>query len=143
MMSKTCSRCGTNRQLDLFAPNSRRLDGKSHVCIPCVKLNKKEKNKRESAGGVKYAKYKKKIKNNFLKRKYGITLEQYEKMVSDQEGKCAICKEIKKLVVDHSHKTGTVRDLLCNGCNSVLGHFHENQEVLRNASEYISKWQGK
>ena len=73
-----------------------------------------------------------------LRRKYGITLDDYNRMFSEQKGRCAICgKQEEKLHVDHSHKTNKVRSLLCFHCNAGLGHFEENIELLNNAIEYI------
>lgn len=78
-----------------------------------------------------------------IKKKYGITIERYEKMVWDQEGLCAICGEDpkpvsnRKLVIDHDHATGIVRGLLCNDCNRGLGSFRDDPDCLRRAAEYI------
>ncbi|MGH7974764.1 MAG: endonuclease VII domain-containing protein [bacterium] len=62
-----------------------------------------------------------KIKN--LKYKYGITFDQYNTLVKKQNKKCAICFDDNSLCVDHNHKTGKVRGLLCKSCNSRLGWF--------------------
>ena len=66
------------------------------------------------------------IKNNRLKRLYGIELADYNQMLEKQDGKCAICRSDKKtrsLAVDHNHITGKVRALLCGGCNGQLGWY--------------------
>lgn len=55
-----------------------------------------------------------------LKRKYGISPEDYDRMVVEQDGRCLICGEEKVLVVDHDHTTGEVRELLCFSCNGHL-----------------------
>ena len=73
---------------------------------------------------------------------YGVTVDDYNKMFEDQEGKCAICKKHqielpKKLHVDHCHKTKKVRGLLCFKCNTAIGHFEDNPEILKNAVEYL------
>ena len=84
-----------------------------------------------------------KIKHNQLKRKYNITLDDYEKTLQDQNGSCAICfvkvEEQKNnvLVVDHNHLTGEVRGLLCSNCNSAIGLLKERQEVIQNALKYL------
>lgn len=79
-----------------------------------------------------------------LRHRYGMTIEDYDKLFSKQEGKCAICKEefVKtkahpRLSVDHNHKTGFIRGLLCHRCNIGLGAFRDNEDYLYNASEYI------
>jgi Recombination endonuclease VII len=78
-------------------------------------------------------------RRNHLKRKYGMTLEQYEALFQQQEGKCAICREREPEVVDHDHTTKEIRGLLCHPCNKGLGMFRENKIVLMNAALYLTK----
>jgi hypothetical protein len=77
-----------------------------------------------------------------LKRLYGITIEDYAAMLESQGYVCAICKEECKtknsLSVDHDHKTGKVRGLLCNACNRAIGMLKDSPEVLRRAADYLS-----
>lgn len=79
-------------------------------------------------------------KKSHLMKKYGITLEQYIQIQINQNNKCAICKKESMLHVDHDHKTGRVRELLCGNCNRFLGLAKENKETLQNAINYIDKW---
>ncbi len=74
-----------------------------------------------------------------LKYKYGLTGEQYYAMAEAQNHVCKICKEPAetKLFVDHDHKTGKVRGLLCQFCNFGLGSFLDNPELLENAKQYL------
>lgn len=75
-----------------------------------------------------------------LKRKYGITADQYQQMLEEQGGVCAICKTPptnRKLVVDHCHQSGVVRGLLCNHCNSMLGFSRDKLAVLVALNEYL------
>lgn len=81
-----------------------------------------------------------------LQRNFGIGLHEYGKMLVSQNGKCAICKQeetekrngnIKSLAVDHNHSTGKVRGLLCSSCNTALGKFKEDVEILKNAISYL------
>ena len=79
-----------------------------------------------------------------LKRKYGITLEQYNQMFADQNGNCGICKRNQSeftiaLCVDHCHATGAVRGLLCMGCNTALGHLNDDPELVQSALNYLRK----
>ena len=84
-----------------------------------------------------------------LKKKFNITLEEYEEMINKQKNKCKICKrnpiEIKlksgkkrPLCVDHCHKTGKVRGLLCFKCNGMLGMAEDSLQTLRCAIEYLT-----
>jgi hypothetical protein len=78
-------------------------------------------------------------RNNDLKRNYGITLKEHQQMFDQQQGVCAICKsegdgKWKKLCVDHDHKTGKVRQLLCRRCNMILGQAYDDKGLF---SEFI------
>lgn len=76
-----------------------------------------------------------------LKRAYGIELEEYEALAKAQQHLCLVCgvqPPDGSLVVDHCHKQGNVRGLLCNQCNTGLGLFKDNTETLRNAITYLT-----
>jgi hypothetical protein len=88
----------------------------------------------------KRIKTKKDPKEAYLKRKYGISLEEYEVMRQSQNNRCAICLKEKKLVVDHCHYSNIVRSLLCSACNVAIGHFKEDPEIFHRAAEYINKY---
>lgn len=89
-------------------------------------------------------KYRESRKNSFLKRKYGITIEEYNQLFSEQEGCCRIChrhqSEFKRsLAVDHSHETNKVRGLLCHHCNKGIGDFFEDVSVMEEAILYLKQ----
>jgi len=72
--------------------------------------------------------------------KYGLSQDDYNRMVWEQEDSCAICLDsTKKLVIDHDHKSGKVRGLLCGNCNSGLGFFGDSPRRLRTSIEYLKK----
>lgn len=85
-----------------------------------------------------------KHRSNMLNVNYGITLDDYKRMYSEQNGCCAICDKEKPpegkngLVVDHCHKTGKVRKLLCAQCNKGLGHFFDDVSILEKAINYLN-----
>lgn len=90
-----------------------------------------------------------KIKNTELKKMYGITLDEYNRMSAAQWHRCAICEQqetrvdkagaVRFMPVDHCHKTGKIRALLCTSCNTALGGFKDDPSLLRKAAEYIEK----
>jgi hypothetical protein len=73
-----------------------------------------------------------------IKTKYNLTVKEYNEMVKKQNGCCAICERRIHLVVDHDHKTGRVRGLLCNSCNTVLGFINDNPAILRRMMQYLN-----
>ena len=80
-------------------------------------------------------------KNGNLKRTYGISLEEYESLLESQDNVCKICKTEKigkHLAVDHDHKTGKIRGILCENCNRGLGMFKDSPELLQNAIQYLT-----
>lgn len=80
-------------------------------------------------------------RDKYLQKKWGITEEDYNDIKSAQNGRCAIClckPRTKNLAVDHDHKTGTIRGLLCHRCNhGLLGHAHDSVEMLERALAYL------
>jgi hypothetical protein len=91
-------------------------------------------------------------RRNKLKNAYGLTLEDFEAMKSTQNNLCAICGKpnsvirlgrVRDLSVDHDHKTEKVRALLCYHCNSGLGHFRDDVEVMAKAITYLNHHAGK
>ena len=85
-----------------------------------------------------------------LYKKYGIRLDDYNKLLVEQSALCAVCNQPEtqvhpksglpyQLSVDHCHKTGKVRELLCNNCNRVLGAVNDNVELLGKLQEYLKK----
>lgn len=91
--------------------------------------------------------YKRTRRNNLYKRKYGISLEQYEAMFQSQSGSCAICRKDnpsgRRLHVDHCHTTGTVRELLCYRCNAMIGYSREDVGILRVAVDYLVRHESR
>lgn len=87
---------------------------------------------------------KKKTRKYKLASRYGISVEQYEDMLKEQDNSCKICgkhedEELHSLAVDHCHDTGKVRSLLCMSCNTGLGLFKDNKELLIKAQDYLEK----
>ena len=84
-----------------------------------------------------------------LKLRYNITPQEYETKLASQDYKCAICNKdandnirrgkVEPLYIDHCHTTKKLRDLLCHQCNSGLGQFKDNTEILQKAIDYLRK----
>jgi hypothetical protein len=85
-------------------------------------------------------------RNEWLRSQYGITAAEYDAMLAEQAGVCRICGrpevrvrqgKVLRLAVDHCHKTGAVRGLLCIDCNTGLARFKDDPELLKAAIAYL------
>jgi hypothetical protein len=82
-----------------------------------------------------------------MKRRYGITAVEYDKMFEEQNGVCAICEQPEKsyqrdgapssLAIDHCHDTGKIRGLLCHHCNRGIGFLQDSAEIVLKAAVYL------
>lgn len=87
--------------------------------------------------------YKRYKRDDYLKNTHGISIEEYEEMLEDQDGKCYVCGGVGysngRLDVDHCHKTGRVRRLLCPMCNRALGMMRECSESILSLALYAEE----
>ncbi len=91
-----------------------------------------------------YATHREEAAHYSLMYSYGITLKEYNKILANQNGVCAICgnpPNDRKLAVDHNHVTGKIRGLLCKACNTTLGNVKDSVEILEKAIEYLKEKQ--
>jgi len=106
-------------------------------------VNKERKKKNAHKSYIKNRdKCKRRMRSRSLIVKYGITDRQYCEKLNSQHGVCKICGRpplCKKLAVDHSHKTGKVRGLLCSQCNQILGLASDEPTILRLAAIYLEE----
>lgn len=106
--------------------NASQSSGRSAYCKPCH--NTRGKASKDKLGGAR---------TYHLKRRYGITAEEADAMLTDQGGLCAICAKAPAAHVDHDHDSGAVRSLLCFNCNGGLGQFKDDPALLRVAARYV------
>lgn len=146
---KTCSRCLIEKNLEDFYSSTRHKDKLYSICKSCCQAKARDRY-REDPTKMKLAQKKyleanpDSRRNTMLKNQRGITLNDYQIMFQAQEGKCAICKtdqkDMKKaLNVDHCHKTGKIRGLLCGKCNQALGLLQDKVEVIETAASYLRR----
>lgn len=164
--TKVCNKCGEEKALGCFHVDRARRDGRKASCRICtnkvkarwrrrnfqrVLAQKKDSYRRNREKYRAYNRSDKRRKNVFrwkLERKFGITEKQFDDMLALQAGCCAICgcepdeanghRHKHRLCIDHDHKTGIVRGLLCTTCNGGLGYFRDDPERLLMAYEYLT-----
>jgi len=135
--TKICTTCKVEKDIQEFylrggkaSPNSRKAK-----CKKCEIERVKQ-----SHDPVKY-------REAHLKRKYGMTMEDYDRMLAGQNHQCAACPTTEPggrhssdyFVVDHCHTTGKVRGLLCHNCNTALGLLHDDLEKIKALENYLTE----
>jgi hypothetical protein len=116
--AKICFRCSSNLPANHFIRNKTSKDGLNGWCRSCTK-------------------------DSALLAKYNLSLNEYNELLRKQDGRCAICSTsdpkgpTSQFCVDHCHKTGRVRGLLCNHCNTGLGKLGDTIESLKKAIRYL------
>jgi hypothetical protein len=136
---KQCAKCKKWLPHSNFAVDSKERDGLFYQCRTCKAQRRKQT----------YDPHKVRIRR--LRNDYGITLKDYDQMLAEQGGVCAVChrpethtrnhmdvktNEIRRLSVDHDHNTGDARALLCSSCNVALGRMDEDPERIRSLADY-------
>lgn len=142
--NKECVECNIPRPIESFYPEHPRVQNDtrrgSSYCKECRAIRAKRS---RDASREKHPP-KPVNRNVWLKSLYGITSEDYNDMLVLQGGVCAICKNpptlrMLHLRVDHCHKTGRVRGLLCHGCNTGIGNLKDSEYNLKAAIQYLRK----
>jgi nitrate/TMAO reductase-like tetraheme cytochrome c subunit len=119
---KTCPRCKIDKNVSEYFKDKYQSDGLQNRCKSCDHI---------------YG------QNRKLYSRYGISLSEKNQMMELQDKKCGICNEETKLCVDHNHnKQGkeSVRMLLCNSCNLMLGYAKDNIDILQKSIDYLKKY---
>lgn len=151
MQTKKCRKCQETKPLTEFFKDKSFADGHYSRCKECKTASTyawREKNPAVyNALAVKWRdKNPDKQHATDIKRHYGLSIEDYNKMLEEQNNGCAICgkqhdssKKRGRLYVDHCHTTGKVRSLLCSAHNSMLGYAEDQVETLQKAIDYLKK----
>jgi hypothetical protein len=144
---KWCGTCKTMKTKSEFAKAIGQVDGLQGFCRSCGRV-KQAKWRSENRVQANRA-----AANAHRRRRLGIEPHQYDEMLAEQGGVCAICNGLcdirtvtgvqKNLAVDHDHETGDIRGLLCTRCNTAIGLFDDDTERLAKAREYLFKYPTK
>jgi hypothetical protein len=129
-----CPDCGETKPLDEFPRSQNDTSGRHRYCKPCHNARGQETKKRLYGGSREY----------HLRHRYGIGQASFDFMLAMQGDACAICRAPDPQHVDHDHRTGQVRGILCFNCNGGLGQFRDNPEFLAGAITYLkgTTWHG-
>lgn len=147
--TKVCSKCKLEKERSDFHRRKELRDGLRSQCKECSKKSVRKwiekdpvKNRERVAEWRK--ENKERMRLSHLKRTYGIDAGTFNRLLTAQENRCAICRdEFTSAIgpnVDHCHETGAVRGLLCGRCNRGLGNFKESQALLASASRYLEEY---
>ena len=146
-MLKECTGCKVEKPLTEFNVNRRsKSGGFMSRCKSCRREECKIwRKRRPDYERNRYLGNEQYHREKHLKKKYSITLSDYDALFKAQHGKCAICDKKQKRVfdVDHCHQTGVIRGLLCSNCNRTIGYANDNIQVLLNAAKYLRKLRSK
>jgi recombination endonuclease VII len=158
---KRCKHCGVEKPLDEFYRDRKARDGRRPDCkacnlaarrvkyaenpLPYIERTMKWQRENRDRYLQRLREYNgtpaKKLSNrkSHLKRKYGLTLEEYDAILAAQGGGCAICGNPDADNVDHDHVTGKVRGILCFNCNVAIGHIADDTDRLLVAFAYLDR----
>lgn len=141
MDEKRCSKCREVKPRSGFYTNPSGKGGLQNYCKDCHRQHVREWSKKNGPRIYKerWRKYRDRDSAAKVKRKYGLSKAEHDKMLWDQDRKCAICGEEAKLSVDHCHETGKVRGLLCSNCNHLLGKAKDRESILFSAILYLRR----
>ena len=164
-VEKQCNRCGDLKSVADFYKNPAGKGGLRPECKACTAAARRywyEHNREDEIARVREWQVenkdrvlesqrkrrqqpdrKRKDRDGYLRRKYGITLEQCEELLAAQGGVCAICgrqpRDDISLHIDHDHESGRNRGLLCFRCNNALGDFGDDYDTLLAALSYLDE----
>jgi hypothetical protein len=142
MKTETCNICKETMLITEMITDKKSKTGYGKRCKNC----RRDQQRRRIKENPEH--YEAIWRRQHLKNRYGITPEDYEDMLSEQKGKCAICDRQGQspgnkrfLDVDHCHKTGKIRGLLCNRCNQSMGKVKDDIDLLKKFLAYLIGWE--
>lgn len=134
--AKACRVCKQSRPSAEYALASDKRDGLGDICRDCHAAQRREAYESRPA----------EARREMNLRRFGLNATDYDAMLAAQGGVCAICASAQPrgrwnthFAVDHDHKSGRVRGLLCGTCNTALGMAKDNPELLRAAADYLER----
>jgi hypothetical protein len=162
---KFCKACNTNKIEDSFYKDKSKQDGLTFYCKLCYKLRQRayskermteEQRQKNNARSKLHRELNPERVRNLIKKayylkNYGITYEQFLAMYEASGKKCSICDKVvihlgrnihNRAVLDHCHKTGKIRNILCHMCNASIGLMREDKELIMKVYKYLERHDG-
>lgn len=148
---KICTGCDIEKPYSEFYRNGQNGDGFHMQCKSCQTPyhkryrdeNRERVNKRKRDLYHNDPEFRANYEQGRRRRKYGLSEDAYQKLLDASDGNCMICKKPwvgdRKLSIDHNHKTGKVRGLLCRICNVFLGRIDDSTEILEAMIAYLKE----
>lgn len=145
---RECNKCGEEKEISDFRKGSKYTGGYRPTCIKCINDNQNKKY-REKHGTTKSKRHRGFFKDSLERRlfyKYGLMYKDVFELFKEQHGTCKICGCLPTssrnsghthFAVDHCHRTGELRGLLCMSCNVALGMMEDNPKYLLSCVEYL------
>jgi len=128
MENKLCPKCKQAKPVSDFGKDRRAKSGIAVYCRPCNRTKSQAQRERDPNHN----------RRAHLRRRYNLSIDELGEMMLEQDNKCAICgTEEGRLVIDHNHRTGEVRGLLCDACNCSLGLLKEDPTIIKSLLSYI------
>lgn len=139
-MTRHCTKCAQDKPLSAFYSRNNRASGVTSKCRECLKPEARERSARPD---VKTQRASRPWPQKIV---YRLSPDFLNNTFNGQDRRCAICKETLSFEstpayrphIDHNHKTGSFRGLLCKHCNCLLGNAKDSLQTLKNAIEYLS-----
>jgi len=141
-VNRLCTKCNTVKSHEHFYRYKKKQSpenpmGLKGYCKPCCLAAAKEYY--QTPEGYKY-----KIERSWKNKGINFTVEEYDRLLKHQSNCCAICgaekcKNGDRLCVDHCHEKNEIRGLLCHYCNTAIGKFKDNPELIRKAAKYVEQ----
>lgn len=136
-----CNQCKLSKQCEEFYKHPYSPNRHRNPCKECLKINRRNAYVRLDGYNKSYA--------QLLHDRYGITLDEYNRMFEEQKGRCAICDrpeiattksgKARRLAIDHDHATGAIRSLLCIKCNASIAALESGHASPQDFAVYIDK----
>lgn len=142
-----CASAINPQPIENFHPQKGRINGRSQ-CISCENEYTRQNSEKKSARSRKWHSQNKERKRNTNYNKlYGISLEEWNVMFKNQNGRCFLCEKEGSLFkqglhVDHCHKSQKIRALLCQKCNRALGLMNDDSALMRRSADYVDFHKG-